>query len=126
MAWAAVAMAAAKAFEEKQKADAQRADAVMRDGGGGGPAATTGGTGTELRSINIAPVGLNLGSIISPFTQGSPENGGAGLMVPSRMMPGDFSPGYETALYTEKKPVNPLLVAGLGIGGALLAAKFIF
>lgn len=120
--WAAAATAAAQAYAAKQQADSDRANAVM---GGGGPGAAT-GSDEKMQSINIAPVGLNLGSIISPFNQGSPENGGSGLMVPSRMMPGAYSPGYETALYTEKKPVNPLLVAGAAIGSALLAAKFIF
>ena len=29
--------------------------------------------------INIAPIGFNLGAILQPMNQGSPENGGAGL-----------------------------------------------
>ena len=34
--------------------------------------------------IHIAPVGVNLGAILAPFQEGSPENGGFGLDLMSR------------------------------------------
>lgn len=37
--------------------------------------------------INIAPVGVNLGAVIAPFNEGSPENGGFGVDMTSRLLP---------------------------------------
>lgn len=34
---------------------------------------------SDRSPINIAPIGFNLGAILQPMNEGSPENGGAGM-----------------------------------------------
>lgn len=50
-------------------------------GGGGGLQMASSATSalSDRSPINIAPIGFNLGAILQPMNQGSPENGGAGL-----------------------------------------------
>ena len=51
-------------------------------GAGGGASLSMPSSATSSLSdrspINIAPIGFNLGAILQPMGQGSPENGGAG------------------------------------------------
>jgi len=51
----------------------------------GGPSAATSGDIAARTPIMIAPIGVNLGSIMLPMNQGSPENGGMGMDFPSRL-----------------------------------------
>ncbi len=39
---------------------------------------------SDRSPIHIAPVGMNLGAIMAPFNEGSPENGGWGIETPNR------------------------------------------
>jgi len=68
---------------------------------------------SDRSPINIAPIAFNMGAILQPFGQGSPENGGIGADFMARYVGGGQSPGVFS------KGVNwPLMLA---IPGALLA-----
>lgn len=70
--------------------------------------------------INVAPVGVNFGAMLQPFDQGSPENGGYGVVLPSRYGGSSTTPSLK---YTpsEKAPVfNLPLIACAALGGLAL------
>lgn len=86
-------------------------------GGQSGPAVSGGEMGNRS-PIHIAPVGVNLGAILAPFQQGSPENGGYGLDVISRYAENISAP-RATSLTDPivNSPMQGMLVAA---GGGLL------
>jgi hypothetical protein len=110
MVWPAIAAAAVTAFAEDEQ------------GAGGIQAPPP----PDLTNIHIAPVGINLGSILAPFSDGSPENGGYGIEAMSRLMPQIAPPTYTTADYTTIEPlgfsrgkkVNDMLIMA-GVAGAI-------
>lgn len=56
-------------------------------GGGSAPAPPQSFLGAPSY-VNVQPVGVNLGAILQPFTQGAPANGGSGLDRVSRFLNG--------------------------------------
>ena len=91
-------------------------------GAGGGASLSMPSSATSSLSdrspINIAPIGFNLGAILQPMGQGSPENGGYGMDFMSRYSGGGISPGTAIAKGTNW----PLMLA---IPGALVALFFL-
>ena len=91
-------------------------------GAGGGASLSMPSSATSSLSdrspINIAPIGFNLGAILQPMGQGSPENGGYGTDFMSRYSGGGISPGKTIATGTNW----PLMLA---IPGALVALFFL-
>ena len=88
-------------------------------GAGGGASLSMPSSATSSLSdrspINIAPVGVNLGAILQPVSQGSPENGGIGADY-LRRYSGAF--GSASAADVGKATNWPLLLA---IPAALVA-----
>lgn len=70
--------------------------------------------------INIAPIGFNLGEILQPISQGSPENGGIGADFMSRYS--GASKQNLSASDIRSSNLLPILM----IGGAGLMALFLF
>lgn len=74
--------------------------------------------------IHIAPTGVNLGSILEPYTQGSPENGGYAIKQPSRYIPSKQSTDADFVTADLGDPANgddPLFpFALIAVGGAVL------
>lgn len=80
----------------------------------GGSAVNTGPTSVSTRNaINVAPVGVNLGAIMQPYTSGSPENGGANFDVTTPTA--KFVGATGAARFA-----TPLIVGGVAVGGLLL------
>lgn len=90
--------------------------------GAGGFNMPSGATGalSDRSPINVAPVGVNLGAILQPVSQGSPENGGIGADYFSRYS----GAGYANLSASEmgSKNMLPWILAG---GAALLALFFL-
>lgn len=90
--------------------------------GGGGPSSAIGGGMNNRSPIHIAPVGVNLGAIIAPFSQGGPENGGMGLDIASRFISG--STGARLTPMTSKPfPWTIVALGGLGVAGVYIFFK---
>jgi len=83
MAYAAVAAAAASAIANKV--------------GSGQPSPPQSFLGAPSY-VNVQPVGVNLGAVLQPFMEGSPQNGGSGLNYTSRFLNGmrSMDTGYTT------------------------------
>lgn len=66
---------------------------------------------------NIAPIGVNLGAILQPHEQGSPENGGSGIELLSRFAPVSriMEPLSGKSENLISKLGFPLILAGGGI-----------
>ena len=75
---------------------------------------------SDRSPINIAPIGFNLGAILQPMGQGSPENGGYGMDFMQRYSGG--SAGSLTAASLGASNMLPYLL----IGGAALAGLLFF
>ena len=73
---------------------------------------------SDRSPINIAPIGFNLGAILQPMGQGSPENGGYGMDFMQRYS--GQSAGSLSAASVGAGSVLPYLL----IGGAALVAVF--
>ena len=92
-------------------------------GAGGGASLSMPSSATSSLSdrspINIAPIGFNLGAILQPMGQGSPENGGAGADFMAR-----YSGQVAGRSASDAKGSNllPWIIAG----GAGLVALFFF
>lgn len=91
-------------------------------GGGGGISMPSSATSSlsDRSPINIAPIGFNLGAILQPMGQGSPENGGYGMDFMNRYS--GSSAGSLNAGSVGKTNMLPFLL----IGGAALVALFFF
>jgi len=113
--WGAVAGAALSSYTQSQSG-----------GGGGAEMSKVDAAMSDRSPINIAPVGVNLGSILQPFNQGAPENGGYGIDRPGAMMPvyGDSQSanlimGNEKAAQANKQ----IIIASLALAGLMIIAK---
>lgn len=96
---------------------------IQLAGGEAGPAESW-GLFSDRSPIHIAPVGVNLGAILAPYQEGSPENGGYGLELMSRFM--DMTKGSaseEISVMQGKTPSSTyfaLAIAGVGILGLII------
>ena len=90
-------------------------------GAGGGASLSMPSSATSSLSdrspINIAPIGFNLGAILQPMGQGSPENGGAGADFMAR-----YSGQVAGRKASDAKGSN--LMPWIMLGGAGLVALF--
>lgn len=89
-------------------------------GGSAGPSAV-GGNDTQEYSggnvgLTIAPSGVNIGSILQPFN-GSPENGGYGLSMASRLQYLGGNSVIDAMPITGGGQSNLMLYAGIAMGG---------
>ncbi|MFH1931048.1 MAG: hypothetical protein ABIN18_05605 [Pseudomonadota bacterium] len=89
-------------------------------GGGGGISLPSSATSSlsDRSPINIAPVGFNLGAIMQPMMEGSPENGGFGVSFMNRYS--GSSAGTLSAGTLGATSILPYVL----IGGAALVALF--
>jgi hypothetical protein len=86
-----------------------------------GPAALDASSNLNDRSaVHIAPVGVNLGAIISPFNDGSPENGGFGLDIAARFIANNTSARVTPLTTTESVLKTPWIIGGIVVGGLAL------
>jgi len=86
-------------------------------GGASGPSQAQGGAVNNRSPIHIAPVGVNLGAIISPYNEGSAENGGAGLDIASRFIDAQFGRTVtQTSTPVATKEFPWVMVIGCGAG----------
>lgn len=95
------------------------------------PSNPAGGADYNQRNqISIAPVGVNLGAILAPFI-GSPQNGGAGMDVPSPMQYMGRNYTQQTvdtltnAAGTVQQPKSNILPLIVAVGGAILIAVMV-
>lgn len=95
---------------------------IQLAGGEAGPAESW-GLFSDRSPIHIAPVGVNLGAILAPYQEGSPENGGYGLELMSRFI--DVTAGGSSEQIAALQGKNNTLTY-LMIGAGLLAALFMF
>lgn len=106
------------------------ASSALDSGGGGGGIGGILGTSSEPfmstpENIHVAPIGVNFGAIMQPYTQGSPENGGYGIDYMSRYI-GQKRGNSSSVMPTEKAPLAaniPLVVAGGGLALLLFALR---
>lgn len=98
-------------------------DALGSVTGGGTPGIAKGEL-SDRSPIHIAPVGVNLGAILAPFNEGSPENGGYGINTLSRYMPERMQSEFQLAATGTTQKGNYLIyIVG---AGALALAVLLF
>lgn len=86
--------------------------------GGAAAPSEAGGDLSDRSRIHIAPVGVNLGAIMAPYQEGSPENGGYGLELMSRYLTNVSAP--RTTALTQADTGFPMGLLIAGAGGLLL------
>jgi hypothetical protein len=97
-------------------------------GAGGGPTVSK---LVDMSSIDVAPVGVNLGEILKPYQEGSPQNGGYGISIPSQYLP-DNTAKDQKSIQNDTVPVPaktmeqiegkfPIVPIAIGAGGLILA-----
>lgn len=94
---------------------------IQLAGGEAGPAESW-GLFSDRSPIHIAPVGVNLGAVLAPYQEGSPENGGYGLELMSRFI--DVTAGNSSENITALQGKNNTLIYCI-IGIAILSAFLI-
>lgn len=87
-------------------------------GAGGGASLSMPSSATSSLSdrspINIAPIGFNLGAILQPMGQGSPENGGVGADFMAR-----YSGQVAGRKSTDPNGINWTMLAIVGAVGVI-------
>ena len=82
---------------------------------------------TNLGPINIAPVGINLGSILQPINEGNSNTGGYDLSLLSRLGFGAESEYVDTPYYSTGKSnisgTTMLVIGGVILGAVLLMKR---
>lgn len=76
---------------------------------------------SDRSSINIAPVGVNLGSILQPMFQGAATNGGTGIVPQSRWSNGSYSVTPQGISFdvASGETSNMLVYGGIAVAGLL-------
>lgn len=102
--------------------------ALQGSGAGPSSAESVSGAVSSRSVVHIAPVGVNFGAIVAPFTSGSPENGGAGLEMMSRfaanMSGGREVPGLTQSVQAEVGfPWKWAIIGMAGVGGLVIFMK---
>jgi hypothetical protein len=96
----------------------------LLQGAGGGPTVSK---LVDMSSIDVAPVGVNLGEIVKPYQEGSPANGGYGITLPSRYLPDQNATDSESinnktvTMPAKKDNGLPIIPIAIGAGGFFLA-----
>jgi len=75
-------------------------------------------------TVNVQPVGVNLGAILQPFQQGAPQNGGSGIDYTSRFLNGLTMQDGQVSFTPENKNLDWFLVGtAVLIAGVIIVAK---
>jgi len=88
----------------------------------GGSAAPT--LSANSATINVAPVGVNLGEILKPYNQGSMTNGGFGLPIASRFVDGLNGAQTFEVQGGASTTISPMIIAA-GLGAVFLVAVMV-
>lgn len=94
--------------------------AASKDQASAGPQTAKTGDVSDRSAVTVAPVGVNLGAILQPYTQGSPENGGYGMDLMSRYAPNVQDTGFTTLVSDRSGSASWVMPAAVIGGGILL------
>ena len=92
--------------------------------GSGGLTMPSGATSalSDRSPINVAPIGVNLGAILQPYGQGSPENGGIGADFMARYAGASFQ-NRSAGDITSTSLLPFILIGGAGLVALLLLVR---